>query len=407
MGISDFYEVIKSKCPEVFVTISLAQFRGQKVAIDISIFLNKFVKTLGPTKWLNNFVILLCILKKHGIKPVAIFDGPNPPIEKKREQERRRAEGARTQQRINEGKRMIKVLEKMAQNDEELTEKMKEDVKALIGVKRGRNVDTINYDDIFDVITGLKATISKKEIQNLPILPEYSVKAKEIVEIMGFSHFQAEGEAEALCASMCCLGLVDAVLSEDTDVMAYGTPFLMSKLDMKEETVTLVSHEAVLEGMEMEHEEFLDLCILLSCDYNDRVKGFPPDGRKYKKPTPIGAKKALCMIEEYRRLEVVEEHLEDSDPLKYRRCRELFTPYSELPNIAIPINKAIDEERLEIFLRTNRVGVGLEYILQSWKPVDVEFGSDGEIDEVESDDTDLSENDFVFGGVIKPKAVSK
>jgi len=372
---------------DVLVTVKLEELRGQKVAVDISIFLNKFVKTCGGERWIDNFIYLLCALKRNGIKPVCIFDGPNPPIEKKREQERRRAEGAKIQQRINEGKRLIKKLEKMAASQEELDEATITDVKIVIGVRRGRNVDTINYDDIYDVLSGLKGCISKKEVQNLPIIPEYGKKAKEIIEIMGFCHFQAEGEAECLCATMCCLGLVDAVLSEDTDVMAYGTPFLLSKLDLKTETIVVVSHEAILEGMNMEHEEFLDLCILLSCDYNERVKGYPPDGKKYKKPTPIGAKKALCMIQEYRRLEYIEEHLEDSDPLNYRRCRELFTPLSELPHISIPYNKAIDEEALENFLKINKIRIKIEYILDTWKPIEINFMSseNEEIDEVESE----------------------
>lgn len=385
MGISDFYEVIKMVCPEVFVTIPLEMLRGQKLAIDISIFLNQYVKTAGPERWIDRFILMFCCLKKFGIKPVSIFDGPNPPIEKKREQERRRKESAKIQARIDEGKRLIKVMEKLAKENTDLDEETITKVKAVIGVRRGKNINTINYDDIYDVMSSLNTYIEKKEVQNAPILPIYATKAKEIIEMMGFAWFQAEGEAETLCASMCCLDLVDAVLSEDTDVMAYGTPFLLSKFDMKEETVMVVSHEAIMEGMEMEHEEFLDLCILLSCDYNDRVKGFPPDGRKYKKPAPIGAKGALCMIQEYRRLEVVEEHLEESDPLNYRRCRELFTPHAELPDITIPYSREIDEKRVIKFLKENKCRIGIDYILNTWKPVEINFVSSSVEEEIFTD----------------------
>ena len=388
MGIVDLYEVIKLVCPEVLVTIALEMLRGQKVAIDISIFLNRFVKTSGHERWVDTFILMFCILKKRGIKPVSIFDGPNPPIEKKREQERRRKESAKIQSRIDEGRRLIKAMKKTAEAGEELDEDTIERVKAVIGVRKGRNVDVINYDDIYDVISSLTVYIDKKEIQNLPILPIYAEKAKEIIEMMGFAWFQAEGEAETLCASMCCLGLVDAVLSEDTDVLAYGTPFLMAKFDMKEETVMVVSQEALLESMEMNHEEFLDLCILLSCDYNERVKGFPPDGRKYKKPTAIGAKKALCMIQEYRRLEVVEEHLEDSDPLNYRRCRELFTPHQQLPRIAIPYSKKIDKKKVVNFLRENNCRVSLDYIMKTWEPVELVFGGDEVVEEEVNTDSE-------------------
>lgn len=368
MGIADWYEVIKSICPDVFVTLHLSQLAGISLATDISIFLNKFVKTAGTERWLESFIYLLCAFKRNGIKPVNIFDGPNPPIEKRQEQERRRAEGAKKQERINEGKKLIKKLEKKAMDEQEITESEADDAKAIIGKKRGKHVDTTNYEDIYDVISALKTSVRKQEIQNLPILKEYSAKAKEIIDIMGFPSFQAEGEAETLCAALACLGLVDGVLSEDTDVTVYGTPYFFAKLDLKEQTVVVSSHEAILEGLEMDHEEFRDLCILLSCDYNERVKGYPPDGKKRKKPVGIGAKGALQMIQEYRRLEEAEKYMEDADPLNYRRCRELFTPPTELPDISIPYNKPIDEERLRKFLVDNNIKMNINYILDTWKP---------------------------------------
>src|SRR5205085_3124549 len=106
----------------------------------------------------------------------------------------------------------------------------------------------------------------------------------------------------------------------------------------------VVSHQAILEDLEMTCEEFRDLCILLGCDYNDRIKGYPPDGKTHKKPVSIGAKGAFAMITEYRRLEEVEKYVVDPDPLIYRRCREIFTPPDDLPNISIPYNRQIDKE---------------------------------------------------------------
>lgn len=339
---------------------------------------------------MDNFVLFLCCLKKHSIKPVCIFDGPNPPLEKKQEQNRRRAEAAKKQEKINYGKTLLKTLQdKYLPDDKPLPANIIEDVKGVIGARRGKNVDSINYDDIYDVIAGLKDALARQEKQNLPILPIYGEKAREIVECMGFAHFTAPGEAETLCASMCILGMVDGVLSEDTDVMAYGTPFLMSKIDLSAETVMVVSHEAILEAFGWTAEEFQDCCILLSCDYNDRVKGYPPDGRKYKKPVPIGAKKAVCMINEYRRLEKIEEYLEDADPLNYRRCRELFTAPDDLPDIAVlPYNGPILEDRLAEFIKINKVRVKMDYILAAWKPTEIHFhgSSVDEDDEVLTDE---------------------
>lgn len=282
MGIADLYKVILDECPDVLVVVPLSDLTGMRIAVDISIFLNRYVKTLGDKRWIEGFIIFLCCLKRHGIKPVCIFDGPNPPPEKKREQERRRAESAKIAEKINHGKKILKKLE-TEYLPEELApdEDLISEIMSVMGT-RSKNVKNMNFEDIYDVIQGLKASLAKREVQNLPILPKYGQIAKKIIDIMGFSSFQAEGEAETLCSALCCAGMVDGVLSEDTDVLAYGTPFLLSKIDIQTEKVTMISHDAICEYLKFTQSEFRDLCILLSCDYNERGKGYPPDGKKEK-----------------------------------------------------------------------------------------------------------------------------
>lgn len=376
MGISDLYKVIDDNCSGVLVEVHLSQFRGLKFAVDISIFLNKYVKTSGPDRWLASFIMLLCTLKKHGIKVIAIFDGPNPPIEKKHEQERRRAESEKKKNKINHGKKIVTQLEKEYLPNKRLpNENLISEIKNIAGFRKGKGPDITNYNDINNIVTGLKNAIERQERQNTPILAKYSEQAKEIISIMGFPYFQADGEAEALCASMNCRGLVDGVITEDTDVLAYGSPYLLSKIDLTTEKITIVSHEDILTSLGFTSDEFRDLCILLGCDYNDRVKGFPPDNKKRKKPVGIGAKGAFAMINEYRSLEEAEKHMVDADPLNYRRCRELFTP-QELPNMVIPYNNPINKDKLVAFLKSNNVRMNLQYILDTWQPIQMNFNED-------------------------------
>ena len=401
MGIQDLYDVIKEECPGALQTIDFSLLAGFKIAVDVSIFLNKFVKTAGETKWVEPFILLVRMLKKNGIKPVFIFDGPNPPPEKQAERDRRRAEGAKKAEKIAYAKTMLETLKKKNIPSRTLPPPATlAEIKSLIGTRRGK-VDSINYNDIFDIVQGLQVTIVNQERQNLPILPIYAEKAKEIITAMGFAYYQSDGEAEALCAYMAVsIGgkppLVDAVLSEDTDVLAYGTPFLIAKIDNAAEKAIAVSHSVILETLEFTHAEFLDMCILLSCDYNDRVKGYPPDGKNRKKPVGIGAKGAFAMIKEYRTLEKAEEYIEDADPLIYRRCRELFTPPSVPPDITLPYNKPIDVARLDAFLTANKVKISMAYLLESWKPVKVNFGVSEEkveSDSEEEEKADLEEED--------------
>nr|QBK86211.1 MAG: flap endonuclease [Marseillevirus LCMAC102] len=372
MGIKDLYSVINAAAPNALQVYHLSEFTGMRFAIDISVFLYKYIRSAGPDRWMNTFILLLCTLKRYGIKSVCIFDGPNSPPEKKIEQERRRAESERS---INRLKECIRVRDTLQDNSNEpLDFQLKTECRQLICVKRG-TVDITNYDDVNDVVDSLNVTIEKLERQTLPITDSHREMATNIVKMLGLACFQADGEAETLCAYLAITGQVDAVLTEDTDVLAYGTPIMLAFKDFKlnEEKLFGIQFPSLLKEMEMNIDEFRDLCILLSCDYNNRVKGFPPDGKNRKKAIGIGAKGALCMIQEYKRLEEVCNHVENAEPLKYRRCRELFTVPRSIPYVIVPYNDPPDFDKLAKFIRENGLTVNLEYIGKCWKPATLNF----------------------------------
>lgn len=382
MGIQDFFEAVELLCGGgVLVSTKLSQLHGWKVAIDVSIFLNKYVKTSGSERWIDIFIILLINLKKHGIKSICIFDGPDYPPEKQHERERRRAEGEKAKNIINYAKELH---EKLLLYDQDRwssgspkQQQISNEIKTLITSKRDSNIVVkVNYSLLDSVTNALTDFIEKKERQTAPILPEYSEMAKKLITILGMNWFQAKGEAEALCASLCYHGMVDAVLSEDTDTLAYGAPFLFCKIDPKTESLSSVCYQDILKNSGYSSKQFTDLCILLSCDYNDRIKGYPPDGKKHKKEIAIGVKGAVAMMSEYKSLEKAEPYMLDPTPLKYQRCRELFTPISkeELKrcNFKIENQREVDMIALKDFITEYHIRMNMKYITQQFEKVKIE-----------------------------------
>ena len=70
-----------------------------------------------------------------------------------------------------------------------------------------------------------------------------------------------------------------AVGTEDMDALTFGTPILLRHLTFSEARKMPIKefHLAqVMEGFGMKPEEFVDLCILLGCDYVDKIKGIGP-----------------------------------------------------------------------------------------------------------------------------------
>ena len=375
MGISDLYSVLRRHCPDQLGTCKFKDLKGFRIAIDMSIYLYKYIRTSGEYGWVDNFILLLCALKKHRIKAVCIFDGPNPPPEKALEQERRRIQTQRTIGRLTELKRIRNlIMEEYVPLSEGGTATpiegpFRQEIQILMRAKPYE--DATNWKDPLDVAESLNLIISKLERQTMPITEAYTRKAQWLVDAMGVGCIQADGEAEKVCAYLAVKGKVDAVLTEDTDVLAYGCPVMLSKLDVRTEAMTLVLYEDVLTDMEMSQDQFRDLCILLSCDYNERVKLIPH--KPGKNPISIGAVRAVDLMREHGALEPLLNHVLDPTPLRHERCRELFS-FRDLEagaDLIVPYNRPINEDALRRFLEENKARIGLEYIMEAWRPVAV------------------------------------
>ena len=372
MGIQDLYPTLKEHCDGTMNVVKLESLKGLRVSVDVSIFLYKFIKTTDPGKWINFFIRMFCIFAKNKIDVICIFDGHNCPDEKKEEQSRRRA-GA------NKNISKLKVYEEALDKLQiEYVENNCVTVTDQEFLKEVHQLSETQSNNAYQLKLELSTVVKKLEKQTAPITKEHSQMAKEILEILGVPCYQADGEAEGLCAFLAKTGVVDAVLSEDTDVLAYGTPFFLSKLDLKTEEVMLTAFQDLLTSMNFTEEQFRDMCILLGCDYNERVKGLPPTKlctkhathTHYKNTTSIGSKSAVCMIDVYKSLDAIEPHLIDGDKLNYKRCREIFEmkDIGDIdPSFYTFERKPIQVERLTEFLKVNNVYLQKSYILKSFE----------------------------------------
>ena len=85
------------------------------------------------------------------------------------------------------------------------------------------------------------------------------------------------------------------------DTLTFNAPILYRHLtfsEAKKEPISEINLKVALEGLEMEMSQFIDLCILLGCDYLEPIKG-------------IGPKSALKLVREYGGLEGIVEHLRE------------------------------------------------------------------------------------------------
>lgn len=275
MGIHKLMSLIQEKAPKSVKMIQMDLLSGKTVACDASMAIYQFLiatqtfSKMGVpglqelrdadgnlTGHLVGLFHRTIQFMEAGVKPIWIFDGKPPELKAKeldkRKEMKEKAEESK-EKAIEEGD--FEKAKQMAGRSIKITKEMMEDAKTLI-------------------------------------------------KIMGCPVIEAPGEAEAQCAELCRMDLAFGVASEDMDSLTFGAKFLLRGFNSKKEPITQIDLNAMLEGFEMNMDEFIDLCIMCGCDYTHSIGG-------------IGPIKAFKLMKDEKNIEgilkVVKEANEDPD----------------------------------------------------------------------------------------------
>jgi len=66
--------------------------------------------------------------------------------------------------------------------------------------------------------------------------------------------------------------LVYGCISEDTDLLANGSDVFIRNFNINKNEIQEYSLQNILIDLEINYEEFVDLCILCGCDYTCKIK---------------------------------------------------------------------------------------------------------------------------------------
>ncbi|KAK6459027.1 PIN domain-like protein [Scheffersomyces xylosifermentans] len=287
MGVKGLNQLIKEHSPSAFKEFQLKNLFGRKVAIDASMCLYQFLIAVRQsdgqqltnengetTSHLSGMFYRTIRMVENNIKPVYVFDG-KPPVLKGGELEKRLLRREEAQKQI---------------------------------------------DSIKD--TGTVDEVMKFEKRLVRVSREQNDEAKKLLELMGIPYVNAPCEAEAQCAELARGGKVFAAASEDMDTLCYEPPFLLRHLTFAEARkmpIDQITYSEAIAGLEMTKDQFIDLCILLGCDYCETIKG-------------VGPVTAYKLIKEHGSLDNIIKHIEDNPGGKlkvpenwpYDEARELF-----------------------------------------------------------------------------------
>ncbi|KAF5348605.1 hypothetical protein D9756_009578 [Leucocoprinus leucothites] len=266
MGIKGLTGLISQHAPAAIKEHDIKTLFGRKVAIDASMSIYQFLIAVRQkdgemltndagetTSHLMGFFYRTIRIVENGIKPAYVFDGKPPELKKG-------------------------VLSKRFERREEAKEEGEEAKE-----------------------TGTVEEVDRLSRRTVKVTKQHNEECIKLLKLMGIPVVVAPSEAEAQCAELARGGKVYAAGSEDMDTLTFNTPILYRHLtfsEAKKQPISEINLQAALKGLEMNMSQFIDLCILLGCDYLEPIKG-------------VGPKSALKLLREHGGLAEVIAHLRE------------------------------------------------------------------------------------------------
>ena len=241
MGIKGLFPFLADAAPKAHNTSELRRYTGRRLAVDASAWMYQFLSIVrtgaaaenlqnnqgSATSHLQGFVLRSLKLLEAGVHPVFVFDGKPPAMKLA----------------VNRARR-------------EVRQQAAEEHAAAVSA-------------------GAQAEqVYKAASKSTLVTREHGEHAKELLRAMGIPVIEANGEAEAACAQLCLEGEVYAAVTEDMDVLTFGSPRQIKNLFDVEgsrakqpKPAQEIDLEKVLASLSYTQDQFIEFCILCGCDY--------------------------------------------------------------------------------------------------------------------------------------------
>eukprot|EP00923_Selenidium_pygospionis_P027209 GHVN01048891.1.p1 GENE.GHVN01048891.1~~GHVN01048891.1.p1 ORF type:complete len:304 (-),score=46.24 GHVN01048891.1:744-1547(-) len=236
MGIQGLLGALDSRCKR---EAHISEFSGQRAAIDAYAWLHRGAYSCasalvrgeaGVTRHLQFCLSRIDLLKRHNVTPVVVFDGMALPSKQGTDEQRRRTREAAAAQGI-----------------------------ALHRVGRIKEAE-------------------KLFTKAVTITAETAASLIRALSLQGIEVIVAPYEADAQLAYLSRQGLVDVVISEDSDLLPFGCRSVFYKLDhngggYEIEWNSLTQQSGLLPPCFFTLDNLISLCVLSGCDYLQSVSG--------------------------------------------------------------------------------------------------------------------------------------
>lgn len=99
---------------------------------------------------------------------------------------------------------------------------------------------------------------------------------QELLKRFGIPHITAPMEAEAQCAELYMLGLVDGIVTDDSDCFLFGGSRIYKNMFNQKQYVECYIAEDIEHTVGLNQKKLIELALLLGSDYTEGIKGIGP-----------------------------------------------------------------------------------------------------------------------------------
>ena len=305
MGIKGLWKLIQKTAPSSVIVEK--NLRGKRVVLDVPLVTYSFMISIrgknngmdlvtssgrlsshiyGAYNWIMNLI-------EFETESVWIFDGPPPEIK-------------------------VKTLKKRAMTKKKASKRLED------------------YNDAMadsDIVKCKKKTVRvNSKIRN---------EIQELLGLFGMPYLNAISEGEMQCAAF---GKTHWTISEDWDTLVFGASNMIKQISFEKGTFMRISLRDMLDKLGLTHEQFIEMCIFMGCDYCDKIEGI--DFEVYEVYKQF--KNASLFLEYLNQQNSI--HLQETGKIKYIIPEDFEATFDEVKSFyseGLVINPDSDKLRLD------------------------------------------------------------
>lgn len=349
MGVRNLYKFLRQHYPAIFQTVHLSDYQHKKITIDTMNYMYKIMATearngrMQDSYWIQRFIALALTFRKFQIHTCFVFDGEAPQI-KTNTQEKRVQDRQKQRSNISTTIQDLDAYRETGEVSETLASFFKrQKAQDILG-----QVNTTGMDELLQ---------SRQNQLDITVNAEKVKLLKEAFDVFEIPYLQAKGEGEELCCQLVREGKAAAVLSEDSDCLAYGSSEVLIGLDTLQFTATRICYADVLDALEMTPEMFTDFCILCGLDYNDTIP-------------KVGIVSAFDLIHHYKTIDKIPH---DVECLNHTLMREMMS-VDNASKTQVPLFPTDPNwENISTYLFHNSINLSLDFIESHYTELEIDF----------------------------------